>query len=94
MNDTEQICPLCKQEVQKNARYPNYVCHKCLKEHGTYTEDGKKITFYNPYIDGGFESLIEGDSKPSYCHICFINGVKCYASEARFGGIVIQSINN
>jgi hypothetical protein len=25
-------------------------------------------------------------------HVCYIDGVACYADEARFGGIVIQTV--
>jgi hypothetical protein len=90
MSNTEQKCPICKQNVYKMERYPNYVCNKCIEEYKTYTEEGKKITFHNTSIYGGFESYVEGDTQPSEYHTCFINGVKCYASETRFGGIVIQ----
>jgi len=27
-------------------------------------------------------------------HICFIDGIRCYADEARFGGIVIQTLTD
>jgi len=29
-------------------------------------------------------------SEPHASHICYIRGIRCYADEARFGGIVIQ----
>lgn len=41
-------------------------------------------------MSGGFEAIV-ADTKEEYpSHICYIEGVECWADEARFGGIVIQ----
>jgi len=35
----------------------------------------------------------DGDSKEEYkSHDCYIDGIKCRADEARFGGIVIEVV--
>jgi hypothetical protein len=41
-------------------------------------------------MGGGFGAMI-ADTKEDYLsHICYIEGNKCWADEARFSGIVIQ----
>lgn len=93
MENKTQECPLCKEEVTEVARYPTYVCGTCIDTHGTKTIDEKKMEFYNIDYWGGFKSLVEGEVSTVPQHICYINKVKCYADEARFGGIVIQPCN-
>ena len=85
MNQTN--CPICNEMMNSYyERYPNMVCCKCSGK--TITDKGIKIEFYNIDISGGFYSLvnnIKGD-----IHECYIDKLKCYADEARFGGIVVQ----
>ena len=33
---------------------------------------------------------IEDENECGEVHECYVNGIKCHADEARFGGIVIQ----
>ena len=41
-------------------------------------------------MSGGFRATV-ADTEADYpSHICYIEGKKCWADEARFGGIVIQ----
>lgn len=90
-NESSQTCPLCAASVDLCQRYPNYVCDGCIDTHGVVTEDNKKITFANIDYTGGFKSKIEGDIEFGNVHACYINSHKCYADEARFGGIVISA---
>lgn len=46
------------------------------------------ISFYNESHWGGFISVVDGSRGTS--HDCYIRGIKCYAEEARFGGIVVS----
>ena len=85
-----QICPICKNSVPVMERYPNYVCNTCI-DTGTFTKTGKPISFRNRSVFGGFESVIDGNV--GVVHECMIQGIPCYVDEARFGGIVIQTIN-
>ena len=85
-----QQCPICENNVHPMQRYPNYICSKCIERYDTLTFDGKPITFSNIDWWGGFQSHIEGDKTPTEIHKCYINGIECWADEARFGGIVIQ----
>ena len=88
MENTIQKCPICSVEVSSNVRYPNYVCGDCAKK--ATDENGRSLTFYNTHLSGGFEAIYTENNKPRDGNVCFINGIKCIASEARFGGIVIQ----
>lgn len=87
-HNPQQFCPLCKKNVYFIPRYPNYVCADCI-DTGTFTDDGKKISFSNVDYTGGFMSIIDGVKGTE--HVCYIKGVKCRADESRFGGIVIQT---
>ncbi|KAJ3445304.1 hypothetical protein M0812_11176 [Anaeramoeba flamelloides] len=85
----EQKCPICKKNVEISPRYPHYVCGEC-RSTGVFTKEGKQINFFNEDMSGGFLSQIEGEKKFGREHTCYIKNVKCFADEARFGGIVIQ----
>lgn len=48
------------------------------------------MNFDNVSMIEGFEAIVT-DTKEEYAsHICYIEGVKCWADEARFGGIAIE----
>jgi hypothetical protein len=85
-------CPICKKELKFIKRYPNYVCRDCAEKANDI--NGRKLLFGNIGISGGYEAYFD-DTKEKYDnHICYINEIKCYADEARFGGIVIEIINS
>ena len=82
-------CPVCKVTYpQYTARYHNVVCEDCLARYPCMTDDNKEIKFGNKDYYGGFLSVIGGKVTPKPIHYCYIKGVKIYADEARFGGIV------
>jgi hypothetical protein len=87
----EQFCPACKTEVSTSPRYPNYICGDCVDK--GQSEDGRLVKFYNEDL-GGFGCVGEYvDTKAKYeGNILYVNGVKCYAQEAHFGGIVIRPV--
>jgi hypothetical protein len=86
---TAQYCPICKQEVQSNPRYTNYVCSKCVAL--ATDADGRRVDFYNETIMGTGVMGKYTDTQENYAgYDCYIAGVKCWADEARFGGIVVQ----
>ena len=91
---TGQVCPICKKEVRKNERYSKYLCQDCATR--TTDENGIPVWFsdgkYDPkedVIQIGFYGMYE-DRDEYDSNICYVNGVKCKAEPARFGGIVIQ----
>ncbi len=82
-------CPVCKVTYpQHTARYCNVVCDDCLMRYPCMTDNNKEIMFGNIDHTGGFLSVIDGKQTTTPIHYCYINVVKIYANEARFGGIV------
>jgi predicted RNA-binding Zn-ribbon protein involved in translation (DUF1610 family) len=85
----QQHCVICNRYVTHNERYPDYVCKKCV-EFAT-DKDGKQISFYNITVTGhGCQGKYTADDKLYRGNTCYIKGVKCFADEAYFGGIVIR----
>jgi len=97
-------CPLCLGRLlQFSPRYPKAICCKCA-DSDIKDNDGNVVSFHNIDLSGGFISrhIINNDDDNDDIinvvekaeHICWVhNGkenIKCYANEARFGGIVIQ----
>jgi len=88
----KQFCPICNAEVQPSLRYPDYLCENCVTN--AQSKDGKLVEFHNTNIAGGCVGQYT-ESKTKYdSDIVYVNGVKCKAKEARFGGIVIQPFKN
>ena len=80
-------CPLptCSRARSLSSRYPHALC--TWHRHNTQNEAGEPIEFYNRGPGGGFMSTVDGRESD---HKCFVEGVECYADEARFGGIVVS----
>ena len=89
---TTQTCPICKTTVTPYPRYPKYVCNDCYKRATNIT--GRKLVFYNVSMSGGYIAYYaDSDNKEEYkSYDCYIDGIKCRADEARFGGIVIEVV--
>lgn len=85
---TTYRCPICGVELRAHLRYPRYVCRDCADK--ACSADGRPLAFFNASLGGGFlaQYADTGEKYPS--HECYINGVKCWADEAYFGGIVIE----
>lgn len=83
-------CPFCLETIKEISRYRNYVCNNCINK--ALDANGNPVSYRNKNIYGGFVSMhnIYGTIIKKEDRICFINGEKCLASEARFGGIVVQ----
>jgi hypothetical protein len=84
-----QRCPICSAAVAPNSRYPRYVCGACADK--ASAEDGRPLQFSNVDISGGFTAEYADTGETYASHECFIGGIACYADEARFGGIVIET---
>ncbi|TEW51235.1 hypothetical protein [Psychromonas algicola] len=92
----KQYCPICNNETEYNQRHPNYVCRSCNKN--PVDENGRGLLFSNIDLSGGFEAKYADTKEVSenhiaYGHICYIQGVECWATEYRFGGIVIEPMD-
>lgn len=88
---TEQFCPVCGRAVQVNMRYRRYVCGACAGR--AKAADGRPPVFYNIDAWGGYDARYADTDEPYPSHECFIDGITCRAGEARFGGIVIQAVD-
>jgi len=90
--NTKYQCPICKTDLQPKTRYPNYVCSECSNK--ASDKLGNPLSFGNIGIGGGFEAFCAKTNKKHDSHICYIEGIECFADEARFGGIVIEINKN
>ena len=85
-----QFCPICHVEVQKSPRYPAYVCGSCYSR--ASDKGGRLLSFSNLDMFGnGFKALYKDTGEPYNNCVCYIDGKKCWAGEAYFGGIVIEA---
>lgn len=91
MEEEYQLCPVCKKEIELCARHPNYICRECLRTYPKLNDHGEEVTFYNVSWTGGFICKNVKTGEINEEHICYINGVRCWADEYRFGGIVIEA---
>ncbi len=59
-------------------------------------KDGNHVQFENEDIFGGCVSKhhIDGVIVKNHDNVCYVNNIKCYASESRFGGIIIMPYPN
>lgn len=87
MRETQE-CPICGIAVAHAERYPRYVCNSCYLK--ASDEDGRSLSFSNVSLSGGFRAIYADTREERDSHICYIDGIKCWADEAYFGGIVIQ----
>jgi hypothetical protein len=88
-------CPICLDVMDYiTTRYPKAICKKCATT-DIKDSDGNLVSFSNIDLLGGFVSLHNVNNKivKKIEHICWVKNVKCYADEARFGGIIIQKID-
>lgn len=91
-DDRSQACPICSAGQPMSSRYPTYVCGACAAS--AVDERGQKLAFSNVDGSGGFIAAYADKSEKRESHICFISAVKCWADEARFGGIVIVPLDS
>lgn len=80
-------CPLCGAEREYSARYPTAVCHDCTVK--ATDEHGRRLRFSNASFSGGLVGFYADTGEAYLSEECWIDGVKCRASEAHMGGTVI-----
>ena len=85
---SDKACPICGERMRDDPRYPRQVCGTCVER--ACDEEGRPLRFYNTSLSGGFlaRTLDTGEDRES--HVCFIDGVRCWADEARIGGVAVQ----
>ena len=90
---TSSVLPGLCAEVDVSPRYPDYLCGECASR--AVDIDGRPLWLSNVSpLSGGFVVTFADDGTPadsvSRDHIVFVDGLRCWADEARFGGIVIR----
>ena len=83
-------CPICSIPLVEYERYPLYVCLEC--SNNVTDIKGKRLAFCNVDLTGGFSAKYIDSGRNYNSHTCYIEGIECYADEARFGGIVVQKV--
>ncbi|RIV20410.1 hypothetical protein DYU11_20390 [Fibrisoma montanum] len=84
------VCPICQQQMIFTPRYPNAVCRRCKPK--TIDKKGQAVSFRNIALSGGCEGYYVDTLELYDSHECYIDGVQCWADEARFGGIVVEVV--
>jgi len=87
----KQYCSNCGNERGFAQRYPKCICRECYSE--TTDLKDRKVEFFNTEgLGHGCQGYYVGTEQTEKfdSNLCFINGKKYFAEEARFGGIVIQ----
>ncbi|RYZ70427.1 MAG: hypothetical protein EOP91_13465 [Lysobacteraceae bacterium] len=87
---TTQLCPICRTQTTPSERYPRHVCQSCAAR--ASSAHGRLLSFSNVGFSGGFIAHYAGTDEVHDSHECFIDGIECWADEARFGGIVIEVV--
>lgn len=88
---TKQRCPVCYSDVEKNYRYPKYVCQACTAK--AASSDGRRLIFNNAGLSGGLTARFADTGELYMGSRCYIEGLPCRVDEARFGGIVIEALD-
>ena len=83
-----QPCPICKAPQPEDLRYPNHLCEACVRR--AVDERGRALAFGNTSLAGGFVATYVDTGAVHEGHRCWVDGVACWADEARFGGVVVQ----
>lgn len=90
---TGQTCPVCGVYGKHIERYPDFVCSWCAA--WVTDEDGRPVWLSNTSFSGGFDAHY-ADGKPASdlarSGKVFIAGRPFRASEARFGGVVVEAV--
>ena len=90
--ETHQYCPICLVEVTPSERYSRYLCAGC--DGKATDEDGRPLVFSNESFSDGFFAHYAETGEVRDSRVCFVDGVKCRADEARFGGFIIQPVED
>lgn len=92
MTEKSQECPVCGVSVPHVERHSRYLCEECASQ--ACSEDERPLSFSNVDIFGGFQAAYTDTGEPYGGHVCYVRGVRCWADEYKFGGIVIETRND
>ena len=85
-----QECPICHCILREHPRYKRYLCPECASE--AESEDGRPLCFANFTESGGYKAWYADTEEPYESNLCFVRGVRCWAEDAKFGGIAISAL--
>lgn len=88
----QQPCPICGVLQHANARYPRYLCPECAAQ--TVDDEGRRLSLSNVDLWGGFRATRSDTGADHPGPYCYVRGRRCIAEEARFGGIVVQTVDD
>ena len=88
MKDPTLHCPVCGIEKRENKRYPFYVCGACCAN--ILDESGRRLVIANSNEGDGITITYADTEEKRESRECMVQGIRCYAREAHFGGVVIQ----
>jgi hypothetical protein len=96
MLEETQSCSNCLKDVPHSLRYPEYICEDCRNKE-IRDINGTLVEFCNKGFGGGLLVIYCDENKQviredtSFIKFeCYLDGKTFIASEAKFGGIVIQ----
>lgn len=81
-------CPICQVPCPHSPEHPTGLCASCVDR--AVDEGGLALLFFNVNASGGIKTVYADTREERSSHICFVDGVRCRADEARFGGIVVE----
>ena len=90
-------CPICGRPTVHEERYPRSVCADCTQR--AADSQGRRVVGYNEGISGGLIVFYAESPSGPQTEIagevletgrCYVDGIACTMSEARFGGVVVQ----
>ncbi|WP_318657233.1 ADP-ribosylglycohydrolase family protein [Cellulosimicrobium composti] len=91
-----QHCPVCGTLLRENPRYPRHVCTWCALD--VTDADGRAVSLSNASLLGGYTAHHADDGSPASPDVLagrvWIGGVEHRAQEARFGGVVVQPLDD
>lgn len=84
-----QECPICHLVVTENPRYRNYLCRTCAKK--VCDIEARPLRLFQTGPEGRYAASYADTGAPYDSHEVYVDGIACWAEEARFGGIVVQA---
>ena len=90
-------CPICSRPTAHEDRYPLSVCADCQTRAADST--GQTVVGFNEGFGGGLIVFHLVDGRPAdvsdevmESRLCWIDDIPCSIQEARFGGVVVQTL--
>lgn len=92
MPDQNHACPICGKSLPESGRYPDYICEGCVAK--AVDEAGRPLAFFNVSSTGEFQATYRETGEEAPGEFCYIAGIRCWADEARMGGVVVQPMKS